>query len=87
MKLKTQISPNCYQRMMLHPEALTASAYYREGNKIKQPIQSFVVEDFLYCHVQCKNEKDSTYVKYYVAEGEPRKDGVAFHTVGKLWAF
>lgn len=86
--MKKQISPRCFQRMQLHPEALVVSAYYKDKKDfytIKEAKQSYLIGDYLYCHVTTKTE--DTFVKYLVAEGEPRKDSVAFHVIGKLWAF
>jgi hypothetical protein len=88
MKLKKQINFNKYSRMQLHPEALIATTFYKDKNdffKIKEAKQSFLVGDWLYAKVETKTE--DTYVKYFVADGEPRKDSVAFHVIGKLWVF
>lgn len=87
MNLKQQINQNKFNRMMLHPEALVVSAYYtdKKTHQAKQPIRSFLVQDWLYCEVETKTE--NTFVKYYIAEDSPRKDSVAFHTIGKLWVF
>lgn len=99
MKLKEQVSRHKFHRVIQDPEAMIAKAYYRNPREfweILEAQEAYLVGEDLYCRVMCKNPKKSTgayvqeqftYVRYYVAEGVPRKDDVAYYTLSKVNIF